>query len=92
MISRYNCHSNEELFYQKNIAEELNFIECLQLLETLINNKMLALDSNNENNVIVYWSGDEINPEGWYTKNLHDVASELLHDEEGQLYLKQELA
>ncbi len=82
------------MVYSKNTDEKLNFYECLQLLEKLIENDIISKDPNNENNVLVYrMAGEpkELNPEGWYTENIFDTAHDLVNDEEGQHFLMQEL-
>ena len=88
MVKKIEEMLEESYYYQKDNNEKLNFIECLQLLDTLIKNNILFLDPNNKDNVIVYWSGDELNPEGWYSRNIHDVAGEVFAEEEQQHFLR----
>ncbi len=82
--------------YTKGIDEPLNYIECVQLIDTLIENNMLRKDPNNPNNVLTYRTGLNESiygmTEGWVSENIMDVtASELMRDIEGQKYLRGEL-
>lgn len=82
--------------YTKDIDEPLNFIECVQLIDTLIENDILHRDPNNFNNVLTYRTGLDKEKygvtEGWCSENILDVtASELMIDIEGQKYLRGEL-
>lgn len=74
--------------YTKSIDEPLIFIECVQLLETLIENGIIQKDLNNKDNILVYHLAGTENPEGWYSENILTSASELLHDEESQQFLR----
>jgi len=77
--------------YTKNMEESLNFMECIQLLETMIGYDILTIDPQNPDNLLMYRNSDGVNPEGWYSENLLSVASELVSDIEGQRFLREEL-
>lgn len=78
----------EKEIYTKSIEEPLIFIECVQLLETLIENKIIQKDPNNKDNILVYRLAGTENPEGWYSENILTSASEIFHDEESQQFLR----
>ena len=65
----------------------LNFCQCINLLSKLIKKGILQKDPNNENNILVYRTAGCDNPEGWYSQNILDAATELSKDEEGQKFL-----
>lgn len=65
----------------------LNFCQCINLLSKLIKKGVLQKDPNNENNILVYRTAGCDNPEGWYSQNILDAATELSMDEEGQKFL-----
>lgn len=67
--------------------EKLNFHNCLRLIGECVNAKVVSLDPENSNNVLVYRSAGEFVPEGWYSENAHTVAQELMEDVEGQQIL-----
>lgn len=77
--------------YTKSIDEPLIFIECIQLLETLIENGIIQKDPNNKDNILVYRLAGTENPEGWYSENILTSASEICHDEESQQFLRKVL-
>ena len=72
------------MLYTKSPKETLKFEECVQLLETMIGNGLLDTDPENSENVLIYYSGDVNYPEGWYSRNLFSVASDLVTDIKGQ--------
>lgn len=72
-------------------GERLTFYECIQLLDKLAECDILMRDPNNKNNLITFRSADELNPEGFYTQAVIDVAQELYEDIEGQKFLIDEL-
>lgn len=78
--------------YTKPKDEPLLMYECIQLLTTLVDNGIVQKDPNEPNNIAVYREADGVNPEGWYSQNLHEAANELLYDKEGQRFLLDELA
>jgi len=83
---------NPEDYYEKDALAPLNFIECMQLLDALIVNELLMLDMRKPHNIIVYQqTGDENHPEGWYSRNIHEVASELVTEEIEQRFLRDTL-
>lgn len=73
--------------YSKCNEQPLIFIECLKLLEKLVQENLIPQDTNNPNNILVYRKAGANNPEGWYSENIHTAAQELLHDIKGQRYL-----
>lgn len=78
--------------YTKPLNEPLTkFYECLQLIETLLDHGLLYPDPNDNNNIMVYRNEGNGSPEGWYRENIHNVARELLHDIDGQHFLRKEL-
>lgn len=66
---------------------KLTFCQCVNLLTRLVENGALQKDPNNENNILVYRTGGNKNPEGWYSQNILSLASELSKDEKGQKFL-----
>lgn len=95
-FSKFFAYTNKRSLYMKNtyiksIDQPLTFYECLQLLEQLIQSKMLQQDPNNRNNVLIYREAGVSSPEGWYSENIHSVAGELMSDLPGQTFLRQAL-
>ena len=83
---------NNDYLYTKNMDEPLIYIECVQLLEKLVENGYIQKDPNNADNILVYHKAGAENPEGWYTENLMNTASDLMRDEKGQRVLREALA
>ena len=69
----------------------MDFLNCLSLLRELTRKQIIKKDENIRNNILVYRSGHENFPEGWYSENIVEVASELVNDSEGVNYLISEL-
>lgn len=63
-----------------NIDKTKEFLQCIAEIHDAINKGSLMLDPNNKNNILVWRSGDENLPNGYYSQNILDVASELLDD------------
>lgn len=63
---------------------KMEFIECVNLLKECAELGIIQSDENKPNNVITYRSASRETPEGWYSQNILDVASELFSDEKGQ--------
>lgn len=81
-----------EDYYEKDDAEPLNFIECMQLLDTLVVNEVLMRDKENPSNIIVFHeAGDENHPEGCYSRNIHEVSRELMNNLDDQRFLRDTL-
>lgn len=74
--------------YSREENENLNFYECIGLLDTLVDNGFIQRAPNNENNILIYRSGGYSNPEGLYSENLMEVAEELFHTPEDVNYLR----
>lgn len=86
-----DCNKDSEYFYTKDIDEPLCFIECVQLLDKLVQKGYIQKDPNNKNNILVYREAGTKYPEGWYSENLMSSASELASDIEGQKLLRNTL-
>jgi hypothetical protein len=69
----------------------LNNFNCMRLIDELANLGVIQRDPERKNNVIIYFSGDDENPEGWYSQNIWQAAEDLLHDGESQRFLINEL-
>ena len=69
----------------------MDFLNCLSLLRELTRKQIIKKDENVRNNILVYRSGNENFPEGWYSETIVEVASELVNDSEGVNYLISEL-
>lgn len=69
--------------------------ECMQLLDTLIENDIIPRDPDNEDNLLRYVEDLETENglySGWVSQNIMSVATELLYDIESQNYLRGVLA
>lgn len=64
--------------------EEMKFIECVNLLKECVDIGIIMTDKERPDNIIIYCEGTETNPEGWYSENILEVASELFRDKKGQ--------
>lgn len=69
----------------------MKFFEALQLLEQAVKCGLILQDGDD---IFVYCEvgnpPDEF-PEGWYRENIMSVAQELMDDEKGQQFLKEEI-
>lgn len=72
------------------MVKKLNFCECIELINTCIENKILS-NNGKKNKVLVYREAGAEDPEGWYLESIWDVATELTQDIQGQIILKKEL-
>ena len=71
----------------KSTDEQLNFYQCIQLLDALVANDQIQQDPQNKQNILVYRSAGEDTPEGWYSQNLMSAASELANQPDEQKIL-----
>lgn len=78
--------------YNKSLDEPLIFIECLQLIEKLIDIGVIQRVPDGSDRIAIYRAKGIEEPEGWYSENIFTVAQELLGDIEGQQYLRGILA
>lgn len=69
----------------------LNNYNCMRLIDELANQGIIQRDPERKDNVIIYFSGDDINPEGWYSQNIWTAAEDLLYDGDSQRLLINEL-
>lgn len=77
--------------YSKADNGPLTFWETVQMLETLVEAKLLSIDPNEPNNILIYRNAGEDNPEGWYSENIFSAASKLQQDIKSQEFLRNEL-
>lgn len=87
LVMTMRCKIAKEAKLVCRRKKKLNFVECLQLIDHLIREKILFQDPDNKNNVIVYREKGETSPEGWCSENIHTAARELANDEKAQLFL-----
>ena len=71
----------------KHVLDELNYYQCVHLIDLCIKNSFIQKDPNEDNNILVYRKKSSERPEGWYSANVMTSAQELYHDVEGQRYL-----
>ena len=64
----------------ENDKDEFPFLKIVEEINDLVKKGLLQVDPRNKNNILVYREKGDKNPEGWYSENIFDVASELLHD------------
>lgn len=67
--------------------EEKSFLGLMYVAEELLKKEVLHYDPNNHNNMLVYYSGDDSQPEGWYSVNIHRSISDLFHDKKQMEYV-----
>lgn len=77
--------------YEQIHGIKLNFQECIWLIHDCIKTGILKTPADNPNNILIYRLAGENTPEGWYSENIHRVASELCDDYNGQVLLRSEL-
>lgn len=78
----------------------LSFGQCITLIQKLVekgvmHNPPLSAkepDKPDTNHVLIYMDGDELNPEGWYSMNILEVASDLANDYGQQRELRDSIA
>lgn len=63
------------------------FLGTLYILEELFKKGILQKDPNNTNNMLIYRSAGTINPEGWYSENIIETATELFNNKEDLNYI-----
>lgn len=73
--------------YTNDVSQPLNFIECVQLLQKLVEKNYIQKDPKDENCILVYRERGAKAPEGWYSENLLSCANEVLEDITSQTYL-----
>ena len=74
-------------------TKQLDFFNCLRLLDTLIQHKLLKKDPTDcdRSRILVYRAASADCPEGWYSENVHTAARELAEDAKDQEFLPGEL-
>lgn len=77
--------------YVKPMNQPLNLYECVQLLDALVDNGLIARDEKQAGNIIVPCKENPERPEGWYSTNTVSVAQCLVADIDGQRVLRQGL-
>lgn len=63
------------------IDKENKFIKIVNEIHEAIKKGVLKEDPNNKDNILVYRLAGNVDPEGWYSENILNVASELINDE-----------
>ena len=63
------------------------FLGTLYILEELFKKGILQKDPNNPNNMLIYRSAGTINPEGWYSENIIETATELFNNKKDLNYI-----
>ena len=63
------------------------FLGTMYILEELFKKEILQKDPNNTNNMFVYRSAGETDPEGWYSENIVSVATELFNNKKDLQYI-----
>ena len=67
--------------------EEKSFLGLMYVVEELLKKEIFHYDPNNYNNMLIYYSGDDSQPEGWYSINIHRGISDLFHDKKQMEYV-----
>ena len=71
--------------YTKEIKLEgkrVRYIDIVEQIEAAIDQGMIHHDPDDKDSILVYRSKGTAAPEGWYSQNILDVASEMYHDQE----------
>lgn len=63
------------------------FLGLLYIVQELLKQDILHYDPNNRNNMLVYMSADDNNPEGWYSCNIVSTVSELYNSPKDMDYI-----
>lgn len=63
-----------------NAEKPMDFQQCIQFVDTLIQKDLLQIDPDNKDNILVYREAGMKSPEGWYSENILSIASELADD------------
>ena len=85
---RIDCRDYEEGYLQAiediRTFHRLNseLLHIVNELNCAIDEGYIERDPSNKENIIVYRLASETSPEGWYSENLMNIASELLNDAE----------
>lgn len=63
----------------------MTFYNTVRLLDTGLKAGVFQFDPKDKNRMLVYRTGNQETgaPEGWYSENIHEVAQELMNDENG---------
>ena len=67
--------------------ENKTFLGLLYVVKELLEKEVLHYDPNNHDNMIMWYTGDNIKPEGWYSVNIMENVSDLFHDKENMEYV-----
>ena len=71
------------------MKEKKTFLGLVNIIRELLKQEILQYDPNNRNNMLVYYSGDSLQPEGWYSTNILQATSDLFHDKNQMAYVLQ---
>ena len=71
---------------------DFRFINIVEEIDEAISKGLLQRDPERDNNILVYRTDDKDNPEGWYSQNILDVASELFHNPKNYEEFKEAIA
>lgn len=61
------------------------FLGLVYIINELLKAGVLQYDPENHDNMLVYRSAGENNPEGWYSQNILSAVSELFQDKKKQM-------
>lgn len=67
--------------------ENKTFLGLLNVVKELLEKEVLHYDPHNHNNMIMWYTGDDKVPEGWYSVNIMSNVSDLFHDKESMEYV-----
>lgn len=71
----------------KKNKQKRTFLGLLNIIRELLRKGILHYDPNNSNNMIMWYSGSENQPEGWYSVNILENVSDLFNDKEQMEYV-----
>ena len=83
--------SKDKITYTRDLSEQLNFFECVQLVRELVKNQVFMADPNIKNNVIVFCNTSRKYPKGIRSENILNVATSICNDFAGQVLLRNTL-
>lgn len=63
------------------------FLGLMYIIDELLKTGILQYDPENHDNMLVYRSAGENNPEGWYSQNILSAVSELFQDKKQMDYV-----
>lgn len=63
------------------------FLGILNIVKELLSMEILHYDPKDHNRMIMWYSGDEQQPEGWYSVNIMESVSDLFNDKEQMEYV-----